>query len=385
MSLPIPTTAPNFPERHSHDVKRMNEMDAPLIALTNQCRGDLRQLMFAFFSFLNRRTDFYLVPQQEDVQQGVPASQMGFLQGDAEKLLLAAFRQFPLRRIPRGSNVTTSTATGSSTSTSTKTSFPSASSSQPKSERVLEKNPESKNPKSNNKDKINETKTDEVSASSSSPSNNMKGITYNEEGLQIPIGNGGSTPRYKWTQTLDEATVLIGVPKSFRGKDFDVKITPSKVFVQGKKSLPGSEGEEQQDKKHITFLDGMLAEKIRADESTWSVEDGVMMLTLDKSSKKLWRSVVVGDEEIDTEMVDSRTHISDYDDATQAQIRKIIFDQNQYHLDLPYSDEILAKEGTNLYHNNSTNPAAITDLPPGVEYIDKKTLDEAEKEQSNEN
>jgi len=110
-----------------------------------------------------------------------------------------------------------------------------------------------------------------------------------------------------------------------------------------------------------------------------------MMLTLDKSSKKLWRSVVVGDEEIDTEMVDSRTHISDYDDATQAQIRKIIFDQNQYHLDLPYSDEILAKEGTNLYHNNSTNPAAITDLPPGVEYIDKKTLDEAEKEQSNKN
>jgi len=337
------------------------------------------------FSFLNRRTDFYLVPQQEDVQQGVPASQMGFLQGDAEKLLLAAFRQFPLRRIPRGSNVTTSTATGSSTSTSTKTSSPSASSSQPKSERVLEKNPESKNPKSNNKDNSNETKTNEVSASSSSPSNNMKGITYNEEGLQIPIGNGGSTPRYKWTQTLDEATVLIGVPKSFRGKDFDVKITPSKVFVQGKKSLPGPGGEEQQDKKHITFLDGMLAEKIRADESTWSVEDGVMMLTLDKSSKKLWRSVVVGDEEIDTEMVDSRTHISDYDDATQAQIRKIIFDQNQYHLDLPYSDEILAKEGTNLYHNNSTNPAAITDLPPGVEYIDKKTLDEAEKEQSNKN
>jgi D-alanyl-D-alanine carboxypeptidase len=68
------------------------------VALTNQCQGDLRQLMFSFFSFLNRRTDFYLVPPVEDVTAGV--AKTGFPEGDAEKLLLAAFRQFPLWRIP---------------------------------------------------------------------------------------------------------------------------------------------------------------------------------------------------------------------------------------------------------------------------------------------
>jgi hypothetical protein len=54
--------------------------------------------MFSFFSFLNRRTDFYLVPPVEDVTAGV--AKTGFPEGDAEKLLLAAFRQFPLWRIP---------------------------------------------------------------------------------------------------------------------------------------------------------------------------------------------------------------------------------------------------------------------------------------------
>jgi hypothetical protein len=75
---------------------------------------------------------------------------------------------------------------------------------------------------------------------------------------------------------------------------------------------------------------------------------------------------LVGDEKIDTELVDSRRHISDYDEATQGQIRKILFDQNQYHKGLPSSDELL---GT------GKSTAAIPELPPGVEYIDKKKLD----------
>ena len=70
MSLPIPSTSGT-----ALDPKQLQALDAPLIALTNQCGGDLRRLMFAFFSFLHRRTDFYLVPRQDDVQNGAT---MGF-------------------------------------------------------------------------------------------------------------------------------------------------------------------------------------------------------------------------------------------------------------------------------------------------------------------
>ena len=89
-------------------------MDAPLIALTQQCGGDLRPLLFAFFSFLNRRTDFFLVPHPDDL----PAK-MGFAEGDAEKLLLAAFRQFPLRRIPKGMGDKMAAAGGATSKTAT--------------------------------------------------------------------------------------------------------------------------------------------------------------------------------------------------------------------------------------------------------------------------
>ena len=93
---------------------------------------------------------------------------------------------------------------------------------------------------------------------------------------------------------------------------------------------------------------------------------------------------------IDTELVDSRRRIDEYDDATQAHFRKIIFDQNQYHLDGPSSDEILgkAKTASNIpglppgvqYDNKKDgNNEDIPELPPGVEYIDKKTLDDAEE------
>ena len=61
--------------------------------------------------------------------------------------------------------------------------------------------------------------------------------------------------------------------------------------------------------------------------------------------KKFWSNVLVGDAQIDTEQVDSRRHISGYDEITQAQIRKTIFDQTQYHKGLPSSDEILRNVG----------------------------------------
>ena len=393
MSLPIPTTR-NIQQRD--DPAKMNAMDAPLIALTNQCNGDLRQLMFAYFSFLNRRTDFYLVPHPEDVQEGLPAK-MGFKEGDAEKLLLASFRQFPLRRIPKGADLNASKATKATNSKKSESTTSKSDNSGNKSKKEIPSNEtgsssSSSSSESNNKEKktgsTENVKTDDSASNDDNNvdedkkiASNMKGIRYNEEGLQIPIGNGGSTPQYKWTQTLDEVTVMIGVPKTFRGKDFDVSMTPSKLSVKGKKSLPGKNTPR-------TFLEGTLTEKIRVDESTWTLENGVMMLGLNKSAKKFWRTVLTGDEAIDTELVDSRTRISDYDDATQAQFRKIIFDQTQYHLDLPYSDEILGKQkNADMIPNlppgvecidKKTLDNATTELPPGVEYINKKTLDEAD-------
>jgi hypothetical protein len=110
-----------------------------------------------------------------------------------------------------------------------------------------------------------------------------------------------------------------------------------------------------------TLLEGDLVEKIRTEDSTWSLEGGVLVLTLDKLKKTWWETVIVGDDKIDTTLVDSRRHIGEYDGATQAAIRKVIFDQRQERLGLPTSDEM--NKGT---------------LPSGVEYITKDTVDKHE-------
>jgi HSP20 family molecular chaperone IbpA len=336
MSLPIPSTSGSPIQL---DPKQLEALDAPLIALTQQCGGDLRRLMFAYFSFLNRRTDFYLVPHPDDVQAGKPAK-MGFKEGDAEKLLLASFRQFPLRRIPSEKVQAAKAAASKSASTV--------------------KDPTKQELSNEGDSKVTTSKPEPVSTSKKMNEliGNMSEVELTEEGLQKPVGSGGSTKRYKWTQKIDECSVLVGVPEGFKAKDLDVCITANSISVASKKPLPGENSPRE-------FVKGMLVEKIRADESTWSLEGGVLILTLDKLKKTFWASVIDGDEKIDTSLVDSRLHISEYDELTQAQIRKVIFDQNQERRGLETSDQILGSR---------TIPA----LPPGVEYIDKKKLDESE-------
>ncbi len=51
------------------------------------------------------------------------------------------------------------------------------------------------------------------------------------------------------------------------------------------------------------------------------------MVTLEKAVHTWWRSVVAGHPEIDATQVDSTRRVEEYDDETQAAIRKIIHEQ----------------------------------------------------------
>ena len=51
-------------------------------------------------------------------------------------------------------------------------------------------------------------------------------------------------------------------------------------------------------------------------------------MTLEKSVETWWRSVVKGHPEIDATLVDSTKRVEEYDDETQAAIRKIMHEQH---------------------------------------------------------
>ncbi len=357
--------------------------------MAQQANGSLPKLLTAFFSFLHRRTDFYcILPQDNGAAGSGGRSNVGFKEGQAEQILLATFRQFPLRRVGPApptascsSKIPSSSqeVVGSGTSKATNNGrVPPAKAKKDEIESNKAKKKDvaaasaadviTKDNPTGTKDKEKATKP---TTTATTANNNTKETTirYTNDGKQIPIGNGGSTSRYVWTQTLEEVTVHIPIPNGTRAKDLHVKIDAHSLCVKRKDG----------DCAALSPLEGMFFARIRPDECTWTIESSssesqsmtTLQLTLDKIQRTWWDIVISGDNPlIDTTMVDSSRHIDTYDDKTQAQIRRIIHDQRQERLGLS-SDSLQVQGGS------GGGGGKIPSMPSGVEYIDGETLDKA--------
>jgi N-terminal conserved domain of Nudc./CS domain len=370
MSLPFPSTS-----RQSHPINPDDfaEFEQPLMELARRSKGDLRRLLTAFFGFLHRRTDFYCVTSDGGETTTTTTTAMGFPMGDAEKLLLASFRQFPLRKVgaapapPSPSQqheeqpaVTTAAPGDFSKDVASKPSTISAKAASstinvPSSispvEATIQESEKSSQVAPTTTKKVEPTTTTTTASIPPPP------IRWTEEGMQIPVGNGGSTDQYQWTQTLEEITVLVPVDGSLRGKDLLVVVSPTVLSIQSKSPLrPPDETEPK------VYVSGALSAAIDPNESTWSLEGGVVQVILYKSVPTFWSHVLLGDAEIDTDLVDNRRDIHSYDETTQAKLRQVMFDQGQMAKGLPTSDQLQKK---------------IPPLPPGVEYINQEVLDKA--------
>jgi len=154
-----------------------------------------------------------------------------------------------------------------------------------------------------------------------------------EEKKEKPPGNGGKTDKYVWTQTLEELHIYIPVPKAARAKDMKVTIDTTKCYV-------GLKGQ-------AAIIDGEFTEKIKADESLWTVEDGdagerVVHLSIQKWSGQWhwWDSAIKGDVKIDTQKIEPESsNLSDLDGETRATVEKMMVDQRLKQQGLPSTDE----------------------------------------------
>ncbi|KAL7550645.1 hypothetical protein ACHAWF_013858 [Thalassiosira exigua] len=358
--MPYPTGAPMLTPAE------LQKFEAPLIALANLSGGDLRKMFYAFFSFLHRRTDFYCIIPNDASGGG---GRMGFQEGQAEQILLASFRQFPLRKVgpkPRSGGGGGPAAKPNASATG-----------KPKAPEIL---PSEKSPKDDTKlsaeaeDPTTEAKAEKKKpAAKDKPSVKTDRIRYTEEGKQIPVGNGGSTSRYVWTQSLDEVTVHVPLPEGIRAKDLDVKISANALSIRQK-----GRGND------IAPIEGTLFARVRPAESTWTLESitdssqkmTTLQLILDKVQKTWWAAVISGDTPlIDTTMVDSTRHIGTYDEKTQAEIRRIMFDQRQERLGKPTSQQMALDDLPPLPDGQKLGGSQS--LPSGVELITEEILEKA--------
>ncbi|ETW06193.1 hypothetical protein H310_03766 [Aphanomyces invadans] len=264
----------------------MTKYDALFMGVARE-EGSIAGVLTAFFDFLHRNTDFYVVSDN-------PQRKMGFAPGQAEALLLQSFHQFPTKPLEgRVSDAPTHTS-------------PAATGSAP---------------------------TPAVSFTTTTQPPKAAQIAMTPEGKQIPVGNGGSTATYTWTQSLRDVTVYLDVPVGTKSKDVAVTFTHTTVSAGLRGQTP--------------LLHGTFPYKIKLEDTVWSLDSSrVLLLSIEKTTETWWKSVVQvcasifqhtrsnlmrvfvkGDAEIDTSQVDSTQRIDEYDPETQGAIRKIMHEQ----------------------------------------------------------
>ena len=137
-----------------------------------------------------------------------------------------------------------------------------------------------------------------------------------------------------WTQTLEEATILISMPENVKGKDLIVKITPTHCTVQIKGQPALIDNKE-------------WPEQINADDTIWTLEptpEGkIMRIAIQKWTNRSgwWDCAIKGDAKINTQKIQPETSkISDLDGEMKGQVEKMMFDMRQKQMGLPSSDDL---------------------------------------------
>ncbi|CAO1401167.1 unnamed protein product [Diamesa serratosioi] len=142
-------------------------------------------------------------------------------------------------------------------------------------------------------------------------------------------GNGCDLENYKWTQTLQE--IELRVPfKAFsnlKSRDLVVVIT-KKALKVGLKGQPA-------------VIDGQLHSEIKTDDSVWTIDKNVVVITFEKINQmSWWDRLIETDLPISTRKINPEpSKLSDLDGETRSLVEKMMYDQRQKEQGLPTSDD----------------------------------------------
>ena len=144
---------------------------------------------------------------------------------------------------------------------------------------------------------------------------------------KISTYNGAENEKYNWSQSISEVTVQVPLPEGTNSKMLDVKIASKKLFVK----IKGAD---------TAIIDGELSEKCKVEDSLWSVEDKKYLnITLEKAYEAIWKTVILGDAEIDPKTVDNSKRLEEFDTETQGHLQKVLYEQERKKMGLPTTEE----------------------------------------------
>ena len=144
---------------------------------------------------------------------------------------------------------------------------------------------------------------------------------------KISTYNGDTCEKYAWSQSIQEVTVQVPIPEGTTAKEILVVIKSKHLTVQLKKDA-------------APLIDGALQERVKVEDSFWSIEDKKYLnITFEKAYEAIWKSVIEGDKEIDTKTVDNSKRVEEFDLETQGHLKKVLYEQERKRQGLPTTDE----------------------------------------------
>ena len=168
-----------------------------------------------------------------------------------------------------------------------------------------------------------------IQSNNNNQSNNNKSnkLPIENKPMNISTYNGDSCDNYNWSQGVNDVTIQFKLPHPISKKMINVDMNNSHLKVIIKDI-------------NQPLIDSDFCEKIKSDDSNWTIEDGQQLIFyLEKAKETIWKSAFIGGKEIDTKTVDNSKKIDEFDSETQAALNKIIYEQNRKRNGLPTTEE----------------------------------------------